>query len=294
MSAYNPSHTYPVETVDVEYLRHGDEPFLARVYQPQGDGPFPVLIDVHGGAWNQSDRLSNSSIDGRLAASGLVVVAFDFRLAPQHPYPAQVIDVNYGTRWVKAHAADFEGDATRLGGIGSSSGGHTIMLSALRPYDPRYAAQPLAGASSGDARLDYVMALWPVLDPHARFLFAKATPAAGEGYGGAELKLRQTMGYFLTEDAMHEGNPQEILERGEAVDLPEVLVVQGTEDMNLPLTLPQRFAPAYRAAGGTISVAWFPGMPHGFTNRPGPDTDRAIELMKVFVARRLSAMPTPV
>ncbi len=63
-----------------------------------------------------------------------------------------------------------------------------------------------------------------------------------------------------------------------------MLIIQGTEDMNIPLTLPQRFAPAYRAAGGSVQVEWFPGQPHGFASRPGPEADRAIGIMKEFVA----------
>ena len=294
MAAYDPSRRYEVKTQDVEYLRHADQPYLARVYQPDGDGPFPMLVYVHGGAWNLADRTADALINERMAATGLVIVALDFRLAPAHPYPAQIADVNFGTRWMKAHAADFKGDASRVGGIGSSSGGHTLLLSAMRPTDVRYAEIPLPAAPRMDARIDYVVALWSVLDPYARYEFARTTPAAGLGYGGAEEKLRQTMGYFLSEAALHEGNPQEILERGEPVELPSILIIQGTEDMNIPLNLPQRFAPTYRAAGGTIAVAWFPGMPHGFGGTAGPETDRAIEQMKAFVAREVAVVPTAV
>jgi predicted esterase len=53
---------------------------------------------------------------------------------------------------------------------------------------------------------------------------------------------------------MHEGNPQELLERSEQQELPPLLIIRGTEDMNIPLTLPQRFAPAYRSAGGSAQV----------------------------------------
>jgi acetyl esterase/lipase len=120
-------------------------------------------------------------------------------------------------------------------------------------------------------------------------LFAQTTPEAGAGYGGAEAKIRQTMNYFENEAAIHEGNPQEILEREEAQALPPILIIQGTEDMNIPLTLPQRFAPAYRAAGGTVQVEWFPGQPHGFASNPSPDSTRAIEVMKAFIAQVVNA-----
>src|SRR5919107_459743 len=91
---YDPTAHYEVTTSDVEYRREGDEPLLVRIYRPQGAGPFPMLLDVHGGAWTMSDRTGNEPMDQALAASGLVVAAVDFRLAPQHAYPASLADIN--------------------------------------------------------------------------------------------------------------------------------------------------------------------------------------------------------
>ena len=88
---------------------------------------------------------------------------------------------------------------------------------------------------------------------------------------------------------MKEGNPQLILERGEAAELPPVLILQGTADDNLPLAIPHRFVESYRAAGGNVELELFPGMPHGFARDPGPETDRALALMKAFIARQLSS-----
>ena len=100
-----------------------------------------------------------------LAASGIVVAAVDYRLAPDDPYPAQVQDVNFATRWLKAHANDFNADPNSIGGLGATSGGHTVMLSAMRPKDPRYAALPLPEGQNFDATLLYLLCCWPVLDP---------------------------------------------------------------------------------------------------------------------------------
>src|SRR4051794_32747907 len=143
---YDPAGRYEITTTDVEYRHDGEQSWLVRIYQPRGTGPFPALLDVHGGAWSMSDRHGNAHMDEALAASGLVVAAIDFRLAPQHAYPASLEDVNYGTRWLKAHAREFGADPRHLGGLGTSSGGHQVMLSAMRPRDPRYAALPLPEA----------------------------------------------------------------------------------------------------------------------------------------------------
>src|SRR4051812_4221642 len=94
-------------TEDIPYHTVGGETLLAKLYRPQGAGPFPAVVGVHGGAWTSGDRNNNKAIDEALAASGVVVLALDFRLAPKAPYPASVADVNYGTRWLKAHAEKF-------------------------------------------------------------------------------------------------------------------------------------------------------------------------------------------
>jgi len=276
---YDPNQHYEVDVSDVEYRRDGDQAWLARVYRPRATGPFPALVDVHGGAWTMGDRTNNALMDEGLAATGLVVVALDFRQAPQHAYPAMVADVNYGTRWLKAHARDFDADPRHLGGIGTSSGGHIAMLSAMRPNDPRYRALPLAEAPDADSTLAYLFALWPILDPYARYQFAKDT-------GRAELVTR-TEGFFLNEDAMQEGNPQLILDRGETVQLPPTFIAQGTADTNLTMAMTERLVAAYRKAGGSIELEQFPGAQHGFGNQPGEDAERLLGLMMAFVARQL-------
>jgi acetyl esterase len=106
---YDSSQQYQIKVWDVEYRHDPVRTLLARIYQPQGRGPFPVLLDVHGGAWNDQDRTANAPVDERLAASGLLVVAIDVRLAREAPYPASVADANYGIRWLKSKARDWNG-----------------------------------------------------------------------------------------------------------------------------------------------------------------------------------------
>ena len=81
---------YEIDVEDVEYLRHGDKPLLARVYKPRGTGPFPLILDIHGGAWCKKDRTSDAGTDEPLAKSGVVVVALDFRMGTEGRYPASV------------------------------------------------------------------------------------------------------------------------------------------------------------------------------------------------------------
>src|ERR671936_413999 len=90
---------FGVDARDIEYRRHDGAPLLARLYRPKGDGPFPAVVDVHGGAWASGDRLNNSPLDEALAKSGIVVLAIDFRMPPRYRYPASIADVNLATRW---------------------------------------------------------------------------------------------------------------------------------------------------------------------------------------------------
>lgn len=284
--SYNPEARFDVDVHEIDYCTHEDGTLPALIYQPQGDGPFPTVIDIHGGAWNRGTYLDNQRIDRELAASGLVVMAAEFRQAPQYPYPTQVADAHYATRWFKAHASEYKGDAQTLGGLGTSSGGHTMMLSAMKPHDPRYAAIPLPEGPALDATLLYVLAAWPVLDSYARYCFAKDE-------GRAPL-MEATEAYFLTEAAMQEGNPQYLLERGESVVMPPTLILQGTNDNNVPLTVCQRFTEAYQAAGGAVELELFPDMAHGFAREPGAESDRALALMKAFVKQQLAIAPSAV
>ncbi len=98
-TAYDPAATFELKVSEVELRRTpGGRMLMARIYQPQGAGPFPTLLDLHGGAWNRKDRFAEEPMDRAVAASGVLVVAIDMTLAPEAPYPASVQDANYGVR----------------------------------------------------------------------------------------------------------------------------------------------------------------------------------------------------
>src|SRR5258708_35278001 len=159
---------FEVDVKDVEYQRQGDQPWLARVYRPVGSGPFPTVVDVHGGAWNNGDRLNDTLMNQAMAAQGVLTVAIDFRQPPQAGYPASVQDMNLAIRWLKAHATEF-GGTDKVGALGVSSGGHLVLLGGMRPRDARYSALPLAEHPEINASLAYVIACCPVSDPLYRY-----------------------------------------------------------------------------------------------------------------------------
>src|SRR6202162_1972248 len=151
----NAPQGYEFQVRDIVYQRSGGRVRLARLYQPAGTGPFPAVLQVHGGAWNNKDRTDGQNTALDLAAAGIVVLSIDFRNAPEAPYPASLQDINYGIRWLKAHAGELGSSAGQVGAYGTSSGGHQILLAAIRPDDPRYRALPLAAAPELDAKLAF-------------------------------------------------------------------------------------------------------------------------------------------
>lgn len=270
---------FEVDERDVEYQSLAGKPWLARVYQPKGTGPFPTIVDVHGGAWHNGDRTNNSGIDRALAANGILVAAVDFRQPPEAGYPASICDVNLAVRWLKLHAAEFNG-TTAVGAFGNSSGGHQVVLSALRPRHAKYSALPLPNHPEINASLSYVISAWPVIDPLYRFRYAQRI--------NNQEHIKAHIDYWRTEQAMSEGSPQTIIEGDEQVELPPILMLLKANDKNHPLEMQERFIASYRKRGGKIEVDTFEGLPeHRMVPSPAqPETMRVIDTITAFIRRQ--------
>ena len=264
----------PIHTEDLEYHHPAGAPLLARFYRPEGRGPFPAALEVHGGAWTSGDRFNNVAIAEHLAAHGIAVLSIDFRMPPEARYPETVADVNYGIRFLKANAERFATRRELVGGLGTSSGGHLLLLNVLRPRDPHYASAQLSGA---DASLAFAIACWPVADPLARYRAVQER--------GNDRLVEAHHQFWPSKEAMAEGSPQLILERGEPVEKPPALIMQGTADDNLTPDMASNFAAAYTRAGGSITFHEFPGQPHAFIPRDpaSPDAQRALGLITDFI-----------
>src|SRR6185295_1526768 len=281
-TAYDPAARFELKVSEVEFRRtSAGRTLMARIYQPTGAGPFPTMLDLHGGAWNGKDRHAEEPMDRALAASGVLVVAIDMTLAPEAPYPACVQDANYGVRWLKSKAASWNGDPSKIGVYGSSSGGHVAELLGMRPRDARYNAIPLDAAPNLDATVAYIATRSPISNTFARYQNAEEKKRDG--------MVKNNKTFFNPWETIHESNPQEILERHEQVTLVPLLIMQGALDDNVLPAVQEKFAATYKAAGGHCEFHVFEGCEHEWVAKEGPQTDRAREMVKAFIARQLKA-----
>jgi len=220
-----------------------------RVYTPEGRAPFPVLVYFHGGGWVIGSLETHDGLCRHLAnAAGAVVVSVDYRLAPEHPFPASGEDAYAATRWVAANAAVIGGDAKRIAVGGDSAGGNLA------------AVVPLMARDRGGPPLVFQLLVYPVTD----------TPSANTA------SYRENAeGYFLTAKMMHwfwnhycGKNPDLSdpylcpLRAKDLKSLPPALVVTAEFD---PLRDEgEAYAARLREAGVPATSKRYPGMIHGF------------------------------
>lgn len=295
------SAPYEVQESDVPFARPEGRELTARVYRPRGaaTAPLAAIVDVHGGAWARGDHTTGALHCQALAAAGLVVVSLGFRQAPDHRFPAANADVSAGVRHVRAHATPLGIDPGRVALLGSSSGGQVVLGVALQPRAQVHAGTPAImpdgslDGGRGDDSVAAVLALYPVADPLARYRYAlgrEHEPPPPSGFDAKRL-IASHRAYFADEAAMSAASVTRLVAEGRAGALPPAWVAQPELDDNVPAEITEAFLRAYRAAGGQVEHAPFPGARHGFIQQAGPDADKAIALMRDFIGRHLVGRP---
>jgi acetyl esterase len=222
----------------------------ARIYTPAGRGPFPTLLHIHGGGWVLCSLDTHDRECRALAAlTPCVVVAVDYRLAPEHPFPAAVDDCLWALRWTIAHAAELGGDG-RVAIAGDSAGGNLATTVARLARDE--GLPPLAGQ----------LLFYPVTDYHE-----PGTPSYAEfaeGYG----LTREEMAWFWAQYARGPevaANPLAApLRAPDLTGLPPALVV--TAECDVLRDEGEHYARRMRDAGVPTTLRRHPGMIHGFVN----------------------------
>ncbi|HEX2854126.1 MAG TPA: alpha/beta hydrolase [Opitutaceae bacterium] len=234
--------------IDVEYGKAGGESLRLDTYVPEGAGPFPAVILIHGGGWNAGDKSGGPSkgymypMHEPLEKAGFAWFSINYRLAPTHRYPACIEDVETAIRWVKAHAAEYRIDPNRIAISGESAGGHLAALAVVRAdASTRVAAVvPFYGNLDLTARRQPGSALPPNLvslfgretfDDEARKLLTDASPIAGVKPG-----------------------------------LPPFLLVHGDADAKVPAFQSEAMAKRLREAGVPWELISVKGGDHGMRN----------------------------
>lgn len=125
-----PESDLPAQTLlDIEYARSGGVSLKLDLYLPEGEGPFPLIIWVHGGGWTSGDKdLSPNGPQIRQTARGYAVASINYRLSHEAKFPAQIEDCKAAVRWLRAHAGQHNLDPARIAAWGSSAGGHLVAL----------------------------------------------------------------------------------------------------------------------------------------------------------------------
>lgn len=267
-----------IEETEQAYVRRDGQDLLSVVYRPDAASrqPVPVVIDVHGGAWSSGHRKSGRYYDRALAEAGICVVAIDFRQGPDHKHPAAIEDIADAVRWAKK---DLGVESTGIGLIGSSSGGHLALFTALNP-------DTHGSRTDVSAAVDHVIALWPVSNPIARYQYATARlhedPSTFVRFAPERLKAGHEA-YFVDERQMAEAAIQHILVSKTFSHLPRIFVVQPELDENVPVLMSQTLAGAWELAGGEVDYTLYEGVAHAFAHAEGEKTDECIADMIEFI-----------
>lgn len=220
-----------------------------RIYTPEGPGPFPALVYFHGGGFVVGSLASGDPTCRALChGASCVVVSVEYRLAPEHKFPAATDDCLAATRWLAAHAAELNADPARLAVAGESSGGNLAAVTALRLRD------------EGGPALRGQLLIYPVADYHT-----PPTPsyiANADGYLLTRAMMVWFWGHYLS-DAGEANHPHAApLRAPDLSGLPAALVITAEFD---PLRDEgERYAERLQQAGVPTQLARYDGMIHGF------------------------------
>ena len=235
-----------------------------RIYTPRGSGPFPILVYFHGGGWVLGDPTTHENVSQPLTNStGCVTVSVDYRLAPEHPFPAAVEDAYAATEWVAANAASIDGDVDRIAVGGNSAGGNlsaAVCLMAREKHGPS---------------LTYQLLLYPALNLSS--FDTDSYRDYAEGYGLTKAMMEWCVGHYLPDKQDRRNPSASPLLAEDMTDLPPALVLTAEFD---PLRDDgEAYANRLKEAGVSVKYSCYDGLVHGFLSVGGaiPRAKEAID-----------------
>ena len=237
---------------------------------PGGTAPHPVAVMVHGGGWEHGDAgPSNhlSPVESGLVGRGFVVASLNYRLAPQYVWPAQIEDVKCAIRDLRANAATYGIDSTRIGAWGGSAGGHLVSMLGTAGPSARYdVGQYLDQSSAVQAVVDE----WGPADLTAPGWGPAATRVITQVFGvtpgqaSSVLRAASPVTYVNASD-------------------PPFLIIQGEADSTVPASQSQEFAAALHSAGVPETLVIVRNAGHGLKPAGGVPTPSLTEVNQLIV-----------
>lgn len=226
---------------DIEFARIGDISLTLDAFVPDGDGPFPTAILVHGGGFTKGDKQSYiKPLFAPLSEARFSWFTINYRLAPAHPWPACLDDVETAIRWVKAHAKEYKVDLNRIALIGESAGGYLVSMAGVRAH--------------GDTSLAAVVPFYAPHDLVMQTVKRQSVSGGLSGLFGISEELNDANRKVLAEHS-----PLNQLKAG----LPPFLLIHGDKDEQVPYEQSPRFQEKTKALGNRCDLITIPGGIHG-------------------------------
>jgi acetyl esterase len=224
-----------------------------RIINPHGapTGPRPVLVYFHGGGWVLGNIESHENICRALANSaGMIVIAVEYRLAPEHCFPAAALDAYAATAWAAAHATEIGGDPQRIAVGGDSAGGNLAAVACLMARD------------RGGPKIAYQVLIYPITDYN---LESASYRECAEGYFLTRVEMAWYWEHYVPklEDRWHpHASP---CRAGDLSRLPPALVI--TAEFDVLRDEGETYASLLQAANVPVQVSRYAGVIHGFIRR---------------------------
>ena len=257
---------------DIVYTKVGTSELKLDLARPtEGDGPYPAIVVIHGGAWRAGNKADVRPILPQFAQRGYIAISPQYRFCPKDTFPAQVHDVKAAVRWLKVNAKKYKVDPERIGAMGFSAGGHlALMLGLTSPAD---GLEGDVTAGGPDSRVKAVVNYFGPTDLAAKDIPDISKPLVKDFLGGTPQDKPE---------AAAKASPLTFVSKDDA----PVLTFQGTKDPLVPFTQATKLAQAMSAAGVSGRVELLVGAQHGWA---GPEMERTISETFSFLERHLAA-----